>query len=289
MRVSSHFTYLDSMGLIAVTGIDAEKFLQGQLTCDVLSMQTQALGAYCNRQGRVLATFYLIKQIDRYFLYLPRNNLAATLADFNRYAPLSKVELHDVSDQWISVGMVGYEAISAWNQGMLEHANDILQLTIGDSKQARYLYLAPRTYLPTIQRVLQTITPSEPKQWFLADIHAKIPNIHDKTRALFTPQDINYSLLGGVSFKKGCYIGQEIVARMHYLGKAKQSLYHVALKSKALIEEGQAITQQAKTIGYWVNVIQDDDASYQGLAILPKMLAEAGFLSCDMGELSVAL
>lgn len=209
---------LSPLGLISITGPDAAKFLQGQLTCDVreVTEQQSCLGAHCDPKGRVQFTFRLFKHLDVYYLRLPREMISHALSLLQKYIIFSKAKLADVSDEWSS-----------------------LKLTTDSFSTSQ-----------------------------LQDIEAGIPTITTKTIGLFTPHDINYPLLNGVSFNKGCYTGQEIVARMHFLGKPKQRLYRVSFSAKQTPEIGAKLLADQKEVGTLVNFAEDGQQSYQALVVL---------------------
>lgn len=214
---------LTHLGLIKVQGIDAEKFLQSQLTCDVTALLTQqsCLGAYCNPQGRIWACFRLFRQQNDFYLFMPQEIIANTLKVLGKYAIFSKVQLSDATTDFAILGGVGKEAIE-WIKTLSNHAPSLI---FSYNNELRYEAIIPNDQLPAITSTMEITTHSE--YWDYLDILADIPAIYATTIGLFTPHQINYPELGGISFKKGCYPGQEIVARMHYLGKIKQRMHHV--------------------------------------------------------------
>lgn len=164
------------LGLLKISGADASKFLQGQVTSDVTALANGqfTLSAHCNPQGRVISLFYLIHLNENYYLLMPRDMIALTQTALKKYAVFFKSTLEDATDE-----------------------------------------------LETILPQLNNPT--------LFDIHAGVPRIHPNTSGAFLPHDINLDQLGAISFEKGCYTGQEIIARMQYRGKLKKRMQSTKL------------------------------------------------------------
>lgn len=225
------------LGLIAIRGIDAAKFLQGQLTCDVreITQEKSLLGAHCDPKGRVQFTFRIGKYQENYYLLLPHNMVSSALSLLQKYAVFSKVTLADESALW-------------------QHGNDPL------AEQLK-------------QSFTKTTQFDDTNNWLLHDIFAGIPTIIPETSGEFTPHDINLPQLGGVSFNKGCYTGQEIVARMQFLGKLKQRLYRIRLQAETLPAPNTKLfvaeNSEQREIGSIVNTAFDSAQNcYLALAIL---------------------
>ncbi len=164
---------LPSQGLLKVSGPDAEKLLQGQLTCDVT--KTPCLGAHCNPQGRVISLFWLFTEGCDFYLKMPKTLLPIALKALQKYAVFFKVSLE---------------------------INDSLEASGSD------------------------------EEWKLFNIVSNIPTIYPESSEKFLPHDLNLPELGGVSFDKGCYTGQEIIARMQYKAKLKNHLTHTRIQSE---------------------------------------------------------
>lgn len=173
---------------IAVAGPDAAKFLQGQLTCDVMALQDGqvVLGAYCNIKGKVESLFYLERQADNYYLHLNADLLDSTFNELKKYSIFSKVTLSIVTKDLPSI---------------------VVQ--------------------PEVDAIM-----------------AKIPQLYTQTIGLFFPHDLNLPQLNAVSFNKGCYRGQEIVARMQYRGNLKRSMYLFTCDNNILIAPATTINDQ---------------------------------------------
>lgn len=243
---------LSHFGLISATGDDAQTFLHNQFTNDLKQVDAQhsQLSAYCNPKGRMLALFRAFKRDDTYFLSLPRETLGATLKRLRMFVLMSKATLEDASDALIHIGIAGPNATDRVTQRFGSAPNDIGAVTQADGvtiirvagPQPRYELYGE---LAAIQALWddwrQTLRPVGAAAWELLDIHAAIPVLHAANVEAFVPQMVNLEAVGGLSFTKGCYPGQEIVARMKYLGKLKRRMYVAHVDSDTPPEPSAAI------------------------------------------------
>lgn len=228
---------LSHLGLIRAHGTDARDFLQGQFSNDLrqVSAEHSQLNAYCSPKGRILTGFRLLMRDECFYLVLPHELLEATLKRLRMFVMRSQVELEDASEELAIMGVAG----TTLGAQLAEHVhplpteadashttNAITAVRLADPRAPRYLVLAPPRQLITVWEALRPgAQASGPAGWRMLDIRAGIPQIQAATVEAFVPQMVNYQLIGGVSFKKGCYPGQEVVARMQYLGKLKRRMY----------------------------------------------------------------
>lgn len=243
---------LSHYGLIEASGDDVIDFFQGQLTNDIkaVSDTTGQLSAYCNPKGRILATFRIFKRNDHYFLRLHNSILEQTLKRLRMFVMRSKVELKDSSDDLIRMGIAGETATqkltSFFNSipdevdvSSLENEITLIKLP---GNLPRYEAYGPIDKIKSLWQELQTETTAIGKNsWSLLTIHAGIPEIVPETIEAFVPQMVNLQAINSLSFTKGCYPGQEVVARMHYLGKLKRRLYIASIETDSLPLPGQSI------------------------------------------------
>ncbi len=244
------FTRLAATSMISVSGVDAEKFLQGQLTVNLKTVtpnQSQ-LGAHCNLKGRMQSLFRLVtlsKQddIQRYLLIAPTAMINPALAALKKYAMFSKVNLMPAED-FTLFGLIGDTAASFLAEqfvtpGIRDLAvNGVLDLMTSHSlvicrlpgPVQRFMLIVANTQAESFALTFKGVTEAISETiWELCDIEAGIPTIYPETEDLFLPHHANLPQLLGVSFDKGCYLGQEIIARMHYKGKIKRHLYRAKL------------------------------------------------------------
>ena len=215
------------LAVLTVSGKDAAKFLQGQMTCDVndVTGTKSSLGALCNPKGQAITTFLLVKAGDDFLIILPAELLEPVKKRLQMYVLRSAVTLTDSSGQQCLIGLCdpGTQArpLFATTQ------NELITVNLS-AAQSRYLVIAEADEAIALwsDRVdNQGFQPENSDQWRYLDIISGIPWLTINTSEEFIPQMLNLDQLGGISFNKGCYTGQEIVARTHYLGKAKRALF----------------------------------------------------------------
>jgi tRNA-modifying protein YgfZ len=207
-----HLTPLDNLTVLAIRGADARQFLQGQLSQDVSRLQKQpALWAGLhNPQGRVLALLRLFASgTDQVLAVLPASLAAATTTVLRRYLLRAKATVDDANAQWRVYGLTGPDAEAAVRT-RLHMPMDIQGL--------RQLVVAPRS------EPLPESEPTDLDSWIRDDIAQGLPEVLSNTSGQFVAQMLNLDLIDAVSFSKGCYTGQEIVARAHYRGKVKRRM-----------------------------------------------------------------
>ncbi|NML63502.1 folate-binding protein YgfZ [Massilia sp. RP-1-19] len=229
---------VNGQDLIAVTGDDAASFLHGQLTNDVehLGNAEARLAAYCSPKGRMLASFLMWRNAESVFLQVPSELRAALQKRLSMFVLRAKARLSDVSADTansVTLGIGGANGQAALQQVLgalpaapytrIDHALGTV-IRLADAFGApRYQWLSsPETARELLPTLRSTLAFGGSDAWRLSEIHAGIPQITLKTQEQFVPQMVNYELIGGVNFKKGCYPGQEIVARSQYLGKLKR-------------------------------------------------------------------
>ncbi|MCO6055178.1 folate-binding protein YgfZ [Pseudomonas sp. MOB-449] len=236
MADSAFFCPLSHEGLLAVRGVDAAKFLQGQLTCNLnyLDQATSSLGARCTPKGRMTSSFRILAEGDGFLMAMSSDLVESQLADLKKYAVFSKSTLADESAAWVRFGLSQGDGILLTlgldlpqTADSVARDGNLIALRLPDGRAELW---APHAESATLEARLASQLPLAPLDaWLLAQVRAGIGQVLGNTRELFIPQMINLQALGGVSFKKGCYTGQEIVARMQYLGKLKRRLYRLAL------------------------------------------------------------
>src|SRR3990167_3865520 len=252
---------LSHFGIIQVRGPDASSFLQGQFTCDVNKTQEQqaTLGAQCDHKGRMLVNFWLWKRRQDFYCFIPRTLIVLTLAHLKKYAVFSKVSLEVCNEM----------AITYYGKMPLSSQPKITVLTTLFPHY--YLIIAPPEHLSTIWQELhaQGATPVGRSAWQAFNVQQGLVFITPATQALFTPAMINLPLLGGVSFTKGCYVGQEIIARTHHLGKLKRHLHRASVACDSPPQPGESLTNEAAdAIGVIAEVAPATPSGYDLLAVV---------------------
>lgn len=210
---------LDQFGFLAITGKDAQKFLQGYVTCDMqqVSGGMSAVGAICNLQGRMVTSFRIAATDNGYLLRMTRDLVAVTMTFLEKYIVFSKAEMTDGSDAWHCFACIGEGA------GFPEGRHEIAALSDG---YAVRVASEPRFEVWT--KLADWMPPDADAMdagvWQDFEIDSGIAWVTPQTSAQFIPQMFDYHRLGGLSFDKGCYLGQEIVARMQYRGALSRRL-----------------------------------------------------------------
>lgn len=272
--------YLDRERILAVQGSDATRFLQGQLTCDVaaLAVGSSTLGARCNPKGRMQSSFRLLKRSEEeYLLAMAAELLEPQQQDLARYAAFFKVTLQDVSDQWLRFGLWGDQAEAA-----------LAATALGDGHALPVAAGTHELWLPLDQAdsplasLTSQATAVPASTWDLQMIRLGIGQVRGETRESFIPQMLNLQHLGGVSFHKGCYTGQEIVARMQYLGKLKRRMYRLRWDGDQLPLPGTTIHDNStgQAVGEVVMAARAE-AHLEVLAVLQNEAAELPTLVID--------
>jgi tRNA-modifying protein YgfZ len=223
---------LEDFGVVRIVGTDATRFLQGQLSNDLgrVSAQRSVLAGFHNPQGRTIALLRIVQlEPNDYLALLPRE-LAPTVADrLAKYVLRAKVEVSDESPSWRITGLIAcglslaaYPAVT----GEQRRLNDSVVICVGD-QPARWLLIAP---LPEASGssvsggVLPHSVPARREVWQQLDIIAGLPQVYGATSGQFVAQMLNLDVLGAIAFDKGCYTGQEVIARAHYRGRVKRRL-----------------------------------------------------------------
>jgi len=224
------FFHLKNRALLRVSGADAETFLQGQLSNDISKLDALSvqLNAYCQHQGKILALFWVTKYKDSFFLSFPTDILEAIKSRLQMFVIMSDVSIEDVTKDYIQLGSIGET-----HQKALA-INDKLSLIIADKEVINKFNMEPIEH------------------WNMACIDSSLPEIFSITSEKLVPQMLNLDINEfGVNFSKGCYPGQEVVARLHYLGSAKRRLFAFEVDSEVQVGDSLycASSRSAKARG----------------------------------------
>lgn len=285
---------LSHLGDLTVAGDDALGFLQGQLTSDIAALDehTWQWSGYCNPQGRLLALFRVFRHEDRFHLLLPASLQAATLQRLQLFVLRSRVALHDSSDDWIRFGYAGRHADSRLAElttarptspGEMARDGDLTVLRL-HGEQPRYLLTGTMDALmPLWERLDVHAAPVGADAWQALEIDAAIPDIHPGTMSMFIPQMLNLRELDAISFTKGCYTGQEIVARLQYRGTLKRRMYRAHMQDSPCPEAGAAIhvRGQDQPCGNVVVAAPSPDGGFGALVVIAVEQAAAGLCYGD--------
>ncbi|KQW43358.1 MULTISPECIES: folate-binding protein YgfZ [unclassified Roseateles] len=229
---------LGDWGVIRAQGADAASFLHGQLTQDfaLLDRDHARLAGFCTAKGRLLATMVGWRGGDEEILLaLPAETLAATLKRLSMFVMRAKCKLTDASAEFAVYGLLGAPTAEAWT---LVRDGDAVQIALpAEPEFGRALRVQPASSPAPAGAVMS------PDDWAFAEAAAGMAWVRGATVEAFVPQMINFEVLGGVNFKKGCYPGQEIVARSQYRGTLKRRLQ--VFETQGTVEIGQEIFNSA--------------------------------------------
>lgn len=282
---------LSGQGLIAAFGPDTEQFLQGQVTSDVrrITPDHSQLSAYCSPKGRMLASFRIFRRDNTYYLRLPREMIESTLKRLRMFVLRAKTTLEEASDTLVVIGISGPQADAILQETLGKvpvQVDDVVQcgeITVIrlPGVQARFEIHGELEATKALWTALAAKTiPAGTEPWKLLDILAGIPTIYPETADAFLPQMTNLHLLDGISFKKGCYTGQEVVARTQYLGKLKRRMYRAHVDSATSLKPGDELfspqTDPSQSVGKIVDACRYPDGGYEVLAVVLIEYAEGG-------------
>ena len=247
--MSSNLCKLNEFSVIKLTGEDNHSFLQGQVTCDVNNLKQQLWipGSHCNAKGKMWSTFLAFEQDQAIYLVLTNDSAAITLAELNKYGVFSKVDISNDSDNWFIYG-------SSQSQ-----------------TDAISMELSEQHFLIVSETELNTTGSSD--HWWQQEVVSGRAHLYTATSGEYVPQMLNLQALDYISFNKGCYMGQEMVARMRYLGKNKRALYIASIDTELNANVGDDVAIELngnlKNIGKVLISAQHQGKTYFQL-VLPK-------------------
>ncbi len=280
MTDCASFTPLSHEGVLAVRGADAKAFLQGQITCNLgyVNDNRSSLGARCTPKGRMLSSFRVLLENDGYLLAMDSDILVAQLAELQKYAVFSKSKLSDDSALWSRFGLCqGDTALTALGielpaePNSTVHHNNMVAIRVSAELSELWVHSDEGPCLR--KRLLGHLTEAPLNTWLLAQIRSGIGHVSMPIREQFIPQMLNLPALDAVSFKKGCYTGQEIVARMQYLGKLKRHMYRFQLATQTIPAPGTPLMSpvHSSSVGEVVSAARSE----YGIELLATALDDA--------------
>ncbi len=285
--MDNYYVDLNHRELLVVSGIDSERFLQGQLSCDLsaISELDSCPGCLCDNKGRVIASFTLWKITEVFYL-----EMEAGVADFaeqhlKKYSVFYKTKIAIKNEAFNRIGLIGSEAQAYLikhfakipSQANQIEASDGNYLRLADPVNLRFeLWQDSTSPLSVQSKTDLDLAEGKLEDWRLLDQSIGLYRLQSEASALYTPQELNYDQLGHISFTKGCYTGQEIVARMHYRGKAKKRLYLLEISAESSPEKNMLIrTVENKPVGEIIDVAVLAKNKYQVLAIATESIKQA--------------
>jgi folate-binding protein YgfZ len=276
------------LGLIECAGEDAKPFLHNQLTSDVNHLDSNSAqhSAWCTAKGRMLASFLLYRLGSDYQALLSSDLLEAIQKRLQMYVLRSKVKIVDHSSAHEFIGLSGPQSESALQSAGLPVPSGLLEIsafaggTVIRLDSTRFVVVVANEAGPEFwKKLASNARPAGTPAWLWLDIQAGIPLITEPTKEAFVPQMANFDKIGGVSFHKGCYPGQEVVARTQYLGKVKRHLYRI--HSVSAMAAGTSIYSPEAPehpCGMVANAAPAPAGGYDALAVIQENFVSAGDL-----------
>lgn len=286
-------TDLSHLGLISAYGEDTSHFLQGQLTNDINAIDNEhsQLSAYCTPKGRMLSNFRIFKRKETHYLRLPVEMLENTLKRLQMFTLMAKVTLEEATNALVHIGVSGQDADNKLSSQIKNLPSEIDSVTQSDGftiiripgPHPRYEIYGELEAMKQLWNHLDVDgAPVGADAWSMLDIISGIPTIYPQTVEAFVPQMINLQFINGVNFKKGCYTGQEIVARMQYLGKLKRRMYLIHIDTAQPVNTGDSLYSPEGTSGQGTGTIVEAQTDPNGgslaLAVINISDAENGKL-----------
>ncbi len=265
--MNCHYTMLEQEALLHISGPDTLKFLQGQTTCDTRRIDARhaAPGLFCTPKGRVLCDFLLFQVAPEHVaLRMRREIRTASATAFGKYIIFSKAEIDATNDDWVSVSVWGPDASRALAAVFTEvpgerfgacDADGCVLVQVDEDGQQFECFLSRSSSEAWLARMEAVMIEGTETEWQAQQIRSGIARIEATAVGEFVPQVLNYDLTGHISFKKGCYTGQEVVARLHYLGKSKRRAYAAELPEQTDCANASAlyVAGSGQNVGSVVN------------------------------------
>ncbi len=282
---------LADLGLIRAGGEDVVAFLNNLLTNDVKTLPADGArrSGLCSAKGRLLATFLMWPGEAGILLALSADLLPAILKKLSMYVLRAKVKLADDSNQTVLLGLSGPNAAAALASLGIAPAAPMSVTTVGQCRAIslggdRHLLAVPAAEAESVWHQAEKLArPAGLAAWHWLEIVAGIPRVTAATQELFVPQMVNFELIGGVSFSKGCYPGQEIVARTQYLGKIKRRMYRARIESIPPYSGAPLFAPETgpQACGNIVLVSPSPLGGFEALAVVQSTCHEAGEVHLD--------
>lgn len=286
---------LTHLAVLQASGADATAFLHGQLSNDLegLPPGDSRLAGYCNAKGRLYAVLRLWRDGDDWQIGLPADTADAVLKRLRMFVLRSKLTLARRADVTL-LGLAGAGAqdclaragvpVPGAVNAVVRHGSvAVLRLP---GSPARFQLCMPDAAAPALWTALAAAArPASASAWRLLDIDAGLPAVYAPTLEAFVPQMVNLELVGGVSFRKGCYPGQEIVARMHYLGKPSRRMFRLQAAGSVPPPGTPVLDANAREVGTVVDAQAAEAGSCRLLVVLQVSASEVALHLAGVGQL----
>ena len=274
--MNCRYAPLEQDALLHIVGPDSLKFLQGQTTCDTrkISPNHALPGVFCTPQGRVICDFLLCELGPEHFaLRMRRDIRTASSAAFGKYIIFSKATLNEAREDWRPIAIWGPDAVARLREVFDSvpaerfgacFAEDYVLVQTDEVGHRFECFLADASSEERLRQMDNVMQEAGEAEWQALQITDGIARIEVSTVEEFIPQTLNYDLTGHISFTKGCYTGQEVVARLHYRGKSKRRAYVAQLPIAIQCTAGTSLydAESGQSIGNIVNTSSAHDKRY---------------------------
>jgi folate-binding protein YgfZ len=273
---------LSDYSAISLSGEEQSKYLQGQVTCDVNSSNENTLhiGAHCDAKGKVFSVFRLINRSSEHLLLQPKASINCSLKELQKFGVFAKVIIEEVQNLSY-FALVGKDASDLLQQAFSQVPDSLTPvIQVGSTsliylagEQARYIIIDESNAMTEF--ISNSTLPCYSQAvWDLLEISQGFPILSESAVGQYVPQMLNLQAINGISFTKGCYLGQETVARMQYLGKNKRALFSLATQLEQPLLAQDTIEKQLgenwRKAGEILSYYQSDDGHCAIQAVLPN-------------------
>ena len=283
--MNSFFVALEDFETVLVSGSDAARFLQGQLTCDVAALadNTFTYGTACNNKGRIFAAFILARHDADFHVMLSPGLGKIFIANLQKFIPFYKCSMQ-IMTEIKSIGLVGTDAVNTLKNLQMEIPAPGTGDNVADSwlynlnpDNTQFIFSASEDHYPALKaRIASNMPEANQGQWEIQNILSGHFPFTAEDVDKYTPQELHFDQTGYISFAKGCYTGQEIIARMHYRGKVKKRLYLLQLENFKNLPDGDPIeiyNDSNTSLGFALKQIIDNKQTLFVIASLPLDLS----------------
>ena len=280
---------LSQFSTVVIAGGDAKEFLQGQFTNDVnnINEENSQLSGFCNNKGRMIANYRLFQHQTNYFISIRNDLVERSIDHLQKYILRAEVAIQDISEQLIHIGISGkntetllapyIEKLDSTVDSVSSNDNYIA-IRIAGSTPRYEIFCSFENAVKLWQELGEKIRIVNSEYWNYLNIKNGLPFIDSTTSEKFVPQMANMELINGISFEKGCYTGQEIVARTHFLGKQKRRTYRISITSDTEPKIGEQLATDTSTenqnTGTLVTLYPVAENRYEALAVIQIKSAE---------------
>lgn len=269
LNLENKYVHLNTNSTIKVEGDDRIQFLQGQLTQDInlIALDKALFAGFCNPKGRVLA--FILCYMDQSSIHIQIDSSVeeSFLKRLKMYVLRSKVSISLLGEQFTCIGFMGFKPLLDQDiqppKSYLDivRSHDVMIMRVGKNTERFQLMGDISKVNSFMQLNLPDHTSMSMESWNNLNILDGVPDIYPSTQEAFIPQSLNMDLIDGINFKKGCYTGQEIVARTHYLGKVKRRMYRGFIESQDALTPGdQILNEKKEVIGQLVRSARENDS-----------------------------